>query len=386
MAQSTVTVRRGIAAALAGAGAGALALSGPAVAAPVGGKPWVETPTGQVSMMSVAQQNPSVTWAGGADVVTDPEGGISFTPTLYERDLGAGGTWQPVTLKGAGAWNSRINDIATTADGSAFFVGDQGQDGQGVLVGRYTAGQWRLTADKGLPAGTVEGSLLSVSAVSAKDAWAVGQGYTEDFAPIPVVQHWDGTRWRSVQIPGSKNWSVNQVDEVAPNDVWVVGVDESTGQAVAVHWDGQRWKRTPTPAHADTTILFDIAARTPDDVWAVGWSRDTDKQTPAGYAVHWDGTAWSEAQLPRGTFGLQSVALHGKKGVAVVGGNDDGAVGLNLTAAGGWASLGLPQNDPELPLGVSAVAASGNHLTIVGWHYVSSPEGDSFSNGTILTR
>ncbi|MFG1807344.1 hypothetical protein [Streptomyces sp. NPDC049040] len=387
MAHSTMTVRRGMAAALAGAGIGALALGGTAAAAPVGGRPWVETPTGQVSMMSVAQQGPSVTWAGGAAVVSDADGGISFTPTLYKRDLATDGAWRQLPLQGAGAWNSRINDIATAPDGSAFFVGDQGVDGQGVLVGRYTAGHWHLTSDKGLPAGTVEASLLSVSAASGQDAWAVGQGYVEDpFTAVPVVQHWNGKQWRSVHIPGSKNWSLNQVDEVAPDDVWVVGVDEATGQSVATHWDGQRWKRTPTPAFGDSAILFDVAARTPDDVWAVGWSRDTDKQTPAGLALHWDGTSWTEVPLPRGTFALQSVALRGRSGVIVVGGIDDGAVGLSLNSAGGWGSLGLPQNDPELPLGVTAVAASGKGLTIVGWHYVSSPEGDSFSSGTILTR
>ncbi|MGW5355847.1 hypothetical protein ACWERV_35695 [Streptomyces sp. NPDC004031] len=386
MAHAAVTVRRGIAAALAGAGVGALALSGTAAAEPVGGRPWVETLTGQVSMMTVAQQGPSVTWAGGATVVTDPDGGISFTPTLYERDLGKGGKWRQLSLPGAGAWNSRINDIATAADGSAFFVGDQGADGQGVLVGRYTGGHWHLTADKGLP-GTVEAALLSVSAVSATDAWAVGQGYTEDtFAAVPVVQHWDGKRWRSVRIPGSQDWSLNQVDEVAPDDVWVVGVDEATGQSVAAHWDGHRWTRTPTPAFPDSAVLFDVAARTPDDVWAVGWSRDTDKQRPAGLALHWDGTTWTEVRLPRGTFALQSVALRGRNGVVVVGGIDDGAVGLSLTSTGGWKSLGLPESDPQLPLGVGAVAASGNHLTVVGWHYASSDGGDSFANGTILTR
>lgn len=323
---------------------------------------------------------------GGAAVAADSDGGVSFTPTLYKRDLAAGGTWRQLPLRGAGAWDSRVNDIATAADGSAFFVGDQG-GGQGVLVGRYTAGQWHLTSDQGLPAGTIEASLLSVSAVSAKDAWAVGQGYVEDpFTAVPVVQHWDGKRWRSVQIPGSQDWSLNQVEEVAPNDVWVVGVDEATGQSVATHWNGHRWTLTPTPAFADSAILFDVAARTPNDVWAVGWSRDTDKQTPAGLALHWDGISWTQVQLPRGTFALQSVALQGKSGVVVVGGIDDGAVGLSLTSTGGWKSLGLPQNDPQLPLGVTAVAASGNRLTIVGWHYVSSEEGDSFSSGTILTR
>jgi len=69
-----------------------------------------------------------------------------------------------------------------------------------------------------------------------------------------------------------------------------------------------------------------------------------------------------------------------------VGGNDDAAVGLSWTPTAGWRSLGLPENDPQLPLGVSSVVSSVGHLTIGGWHYVSSDYGDSFSSGAILTR
>lgn len=380
-------VNRRIAKGLAGAGAIMMAASGAASATPSGGGEWTETSTGNVSVMTVAQPSPSVTWAGGAVVESPQPGMIRFTPAVYERDLARGGQWHRIPLQGAEAWNSRINDIATAPDGSAFFVGDQGAHGQGVLVGRHVAGTWQLTADTGIPAGTVEAGLLSVSAASGRDAWAVGQGYTQDtFAQIPVVQHWDGRRWQSVKIPGSANWGLNQVEEVAPDDVWAVGMDYDTRQSVAVHWDGHRWTRTPTPVFPDSAVLFDVAARTPTDVWAVGWSRDTDKQRPAGLALHWDGTSWTQVPLPTGTFSLQAVTLRPHGAIAVVGGNDDAAVGLNWTPAAGWQSLALPESDPQLPLGVSSVVSSGTHLTIGGWHYVSDDNGDSFSSGTILTR
>ncbi|WP_143172560.1 hypothetical protein [Actinacidiphila paucisporea] len=382
-----VSFQRRAAQALAVTGAVTLAVSGPAVAAAADSSTWAETSTGAVSVMSVAQPTPSVTWAAGAKVVTPDDGTVAFTPTLYERDLGKGGTWRQLPLAGADAWNSRINDIATNPDGSAFFVGDQGAGDQGVLVGRYAAGSWKLTADRTLPAGTVSGSLLSVSSVSGQDAWAVGQGYTRDtFAQVPVVQHWDGRQWRSVRIPGSDDWGLYQVDEVAPDDVWVAGTDYATGQSLAVHWDGQRWKRTATPAFPDSSVLFDIAARTPSDVWAVGWSRDTDKQRPAGLALHWNGTSWAQVPLPAGTFALQALTLRPRGGLAVVGGNDDAAVGLAWSPAAGWSSLGLPENDPQLPLGVSSVVSSGAHLTVGAWHYVSSDGGDSFASGAVLTR
>ncbi|ELP67209.1 Tat pathway signal sequence domain protein [Streptomyces turgidiscabies Car8] len=382
-----MTVGRRIAGQLAGVGAITMVISGTATAEPAGGGAWAETPTGQVSVMSVAQPSPTKTWAAGAEIVGDPESGnISFTPAMYERDLARGGAWKRTALRGADAWDSRINDISTASDGSAFFVGDQGSDGGGVLVGRYVGGAWQLTPGT-LPAGTVEASLLSVSSVSGQDAWAVGQGYTEDtFTQIPVVQHWDGRRWRSVQIPGSANWGLHQVVELAPNDVWTVGVDYDTGQSVAVHWDGRRWTRTPTPVFPDSAVLFDVVARSSTDIWAVGWSRDTDKQRPAGMALHWDGVSWTQVPLPAGTFSLQAATLRPNGGLAVVGGNDDAAVGLSWTPAEGWRSLGLPESDPQLPLGVSSVVANGTHLTVGGWHYRSSGNGDTFKSGAILTK
>ncbi|WP_225850008.1 hypothetical protein [Streptomyces sp. HPF1205] len=382
-----MTVKRRIAGGVAGVGAVVMAVSGQAVAAPASGGGWTETSTGQVSVMTVAQQGPFVTWAGGAAVSTDAQGVTRFTPTVYERDLEHGGTWRDVPLQGADAWDSRINDMALPADGSGFFVGDQGTGDQGVLVGRYTAGSWRLTADTSLPAGTVDASLLSVSAASGQDAWAVGQGYEQDtWTMIPLVQHWDGRRWRSVRIPGSADWGLYQVQELSPDDVWVVGADYGTGQSLALHWNGHTWTRTPTPAFPDSSVLFDVVARTPSDVWAVGWSRDTDKQRPAGLALHWDGTAWKEVPLPAGTFALQAAALRPHGGLAVVGGNDDAAVGLAWAPGTGWQSLGLPENDPSLPLGVASITASGSHLTIGGWHYVSADTGDTFSSGALLTR
>jgi hypothetical protein len=83
---------------------------------------------------------------------------------------------------------------------------------------------------------------------------------------------------------------------VAPNDVWVVDVDNYTGQSVAVHWNRHRWTQTPTPAFTDSAVLFDVVARSRRDVWAVGWCRDTDKHRPRGA-----GHALDRHRLDRGT-------------------------------------------------------------------------------------
>jgi hypothetical protein len=250
---------------------------------------------------------------------------------LYQRDTAKGPDWHKVPLPVDG-WDSRVNDMATTADGTGFLVGDMDPGDQGVLVGRHTSGGWQISADTVLPAGTVGASLLSVSARSGQDAWAVGSADVDDgsaYSSVPLVQHWNGRAWQSVRIPGSADWGLYQVDEVAPDDVWVVGADYDSGQALVVHWDGRQWTRTPVPAFPDSANLFDVSARSPSDVWAVGWYRDTDKQRPLGLALHWDGHSWTQVPLPAGTFALNSVALQPHGGIAVVGGNDDAAVGLS---------------------------------------------------------
>lgn len=358
----------------------------PASAAP-GASSWTETNLGSVQVASAQAAGPGITWVAGAQVTTDQATGATrFAPVLFQQDRAEGETWQRLPVSFAG-WDSRSNDLDVTPDGSAYLVGDMSGTDPGVLVGRYVAGRWNVSADTALPAGTTDASLLSVSGTSAHEAWAVGQA-DDATGQVPLVQHWNGHAWQLVRIPiaGYDQWLLTQVKEVSPNDVWVVGNDNATGQTLAAHWDGTAWRRIPTPAFPDSSVLFDIAARTPSDIWAVGWYRDTDKQRPLGLALHWDGRSWTQLPLPAGTFALNSVALQPAGGIAVVGGNDDAAVGLTWDPAGGWKSLDLPENNPDQPLGAWTVLAQPGRLTVTGWHYLSSDFGDTFESGVILTR
>jgi hypothetical protein len=81
--------------------------------------------------------------------------------------------------------------------------------------------------------------LTGVSAVSAKDVWAVSGIATE---------HWDGTRWRIVASPHRNPKTIaalSAVAAIAPRDVWAVG--GVLYEMVAAHWNGVRWGIAPTP-------------------------------------------------------------------------------------------------------------------------------------------
>jgi hypothetical protein len=53
----------------------------------------------------------------------------------------------------------------------------------------------------------------------------------------------------------------------------------------------------PTPpATAQTVTLSAVAAPSPDDVWAVGYTQGPEPSRP--FAMHWDGHLWSQPAVP----------------------------------------------------------------------------------------
>jgi hypothetical protein len=126
---------------------------------------------------------------------------------------------------------------------------------------------------------TVPGSgyFLGIGVVSAQDIWAVGHGWDG----FPFTEHYDGTAWSVVdspQVPGD----LGDVSAVSSNDVWAVGT--SAGAGLIEHWDGTTWS---VVAGAASDNLGGVAGLAEDNVWAVGSS--------GGHALaeHWDGTSWS---------------------------------------------------------------------------------------------
>src|ERR1041385_742554 len=65
---------------------------------------------------------------------------------------------------------------------------------------------------------------LGVSASGPTDAWSVGIDDVNSFRR-PLVEHWDGLRWRAVRVPqppGRQAW-FHGVFQLGPTDVWAVG-------------------------------------------------------------------------------------------------------------------------------------------------------------------
>jgi hypothetical protein len=145
--------------------------------------------------------------------------------------------------------------------------------------------------------------LLAVKALSATDAWAVGDGETG-----VMVLHWNGTAWSRAATPGIPgSAALEAVTALSPTDAWAVGdVFTSTGdQSLVLHWDGTNWtrQRSPSPGGtgtSDFSKLFGVSVLSARNAWAVGsYGQFTAKfRVGKPLALHWDGTSWTQVASP----------------------------------------------------------------------------------------
>jgi hypothetical protein len=131
--------------------------------------------------------------------------------------------------------------------------------------------------------------LQAVVAISANDAWAVGETPNQG-----VVEHWNGTRWSLVPSPYIENVSLFGVAASSANDIWAVGED-SEGSPIE-HWNGTRWSVVPSPQFYESK-LYGVATVSSNDVWAVGNYTKSDFKTKT-LIEHWDGKNWQVVPSP----------------------------------------------------------------------------------------
>ncbi len=172
--------------------------------------------------------------------------------------------------------------------------------------------RWKLSA-------TVEpkseSSFFGVATRAPNDVWVVGeQGAAESSDGTPLVEHWNGTRWRLVPSPSGPG-SLNDVAATAADDAWAVGAHR--GRAVIEHWDGVAWRIVPSP-NVGASSFEGVAAASPRDAWAVGSRGECCEGPPL--VEHWDGSGWHVISMPA------SAAKQSLTGVSIAG---DGEIWTN---------------------------------------------------------
>jgi hypothetical protein len=282
------------------------------------------TPTGGGAMYAVAATSARNAWAvGGSD------GPPGKTEILHWN----GTAWKHVpspTPKGGALFG-----VTATSARNAWAVGCAGNCFQGFGGIKTLILHWNGTAWKRVPSPSpgAGSSLSSVTATSARNAWAVGCTafcFLSSASPHTVILRWNGTAWKQVPSPGpARVGALNGVAATSASNAWAVGCaghcfgPMATTKTMVVHWDGSAWKSVASPSPAGNSLLTAVAATSASNAWAVGYTRNSNKTL----IERWNGTAWK--QVPSPTPGQFSQLL----GVAATSASNAWAVGSDLNEA-----------------------------------------------------
>ena len=219
--------------------------------------------------------------------------------------------------------------------------------------------------------------LGGISGTSSSDVWAVG--HYELLTPgneRNLIMHWNGSGWQifsGTDLSSTYN-DLWDVAAITPNDVWAVGTynDPGTSRSQLLHWNGTNWSHTTIPIIPGGSFLFSIDAISANDIWAVGGQAGS--PTRPAYTIHYDGSNWTEfpAATP-GTFRNYFQAVDG------IASNDVWAVGYLSNSYGdfhamaqhwdgsSWTNFALPASI-STPLGelYSVTMISSNDVWAVG--------------------
>jgi hypothetical protein len=157
------------------------------------------------------------------------------------------------------------------------------------VILHWNGSRWSLVT---VPAIRHGYQLVSVAAVSARNAWAVGYTNGLNFPSRTVILHWNGRTWRRVRspdpFPGGEGNGLAAVAASSASNAWTVGNSFTGpfGGPFTERWDGTSWTTVTVPVPTGGAILAGIAISPSGHAWAVG-SGLTDT-----LILHWNGTAW----------------------------------------------------------------------------------------------
>jgi len=108
----------------------------------------------------------------------------------------------------------------------------------------YNGHRWTRHALPGYPG--------DINVISPTDIWAIGRGKSFD---RQFLMHWNGARWRTLQIPRPARIPKNSIEYVsglvatAPHDLWLARYIETGSQGARtlylLHWARGRWHKVP---------------------------------------------------------------------------------------------------------------------------------------------
>jgi len=232
-----------------------------------------------------------------------------------------------------GTGNDELNGGAAISARSIWAVGSrqQGTGPTGTLIEHWNGTRWRSVASPDPGTGKTSSVLYAVAAGSARQAWAVGGDSLSGGRVLAL--RWNGARWSVSKAanPHRGSPALSSVTATSARSALAVGTISGPGKGqvrtLAEKWTGSVWSILPTPAPAGGARLYAVAARDRDYAWAVGSIGYLWRKT---LAEHWDGRTWTQvpAPSPSPIDNLLSAvtAIPGRGGFLAIGGAGPGGL------------------------------------------------------------
>jgi hypothetical protein len=237
-------------------------------------------------------------WAVGDHAYS---GDVAVQP-LIEHWNGTG--WSIVPGPDLGSADNGLYGVAAVSTSNIWAVGEHWGSAGGCV--KTLVEHWNGTGWSRVPSpspGSIFSGLFGVAALTANNVWAVGwdQSIFSSGAESKqtLVEHWDGTTWTAVPSPNpspalSKLFGVTAV---TAHNAWAVGEYTYSAtvpaQTLIEHWNGTNWSTVPSPSPGQyANTLSSVAAVSADDIWAVGSSEGASgtSRTLATLVLNYSGT------------------------------------------------------------------------------------------------
>lgn len=255
---------------------------------------------------AVDATSPNDVWAVGSFTNGD---GLSPSSTLIEHWNGS--AWSIVPSPNPGTGLNELFGVTAIASNDVWAVGDFNSASgplieSTILIEHWDGSQWSVVSSPN--PGTFANRLNAVTALASNNVWAVGNFTNEPNQILSVqtgVEHWDGTQWSvvpSANAPSSGGTLIS-VTAISSSDIWAVGQFRIVGgpgnaQTLAEHWDGTQWTIVTTPNIIFSDTLNSVSAIATNNVWAVGDGVNTNDSVSQTLIAHWNGKSWVAVKHP----------------------------------------------------------------------------------------
>ena len=279
-----------------------------------------------------------------------------------------GGSW---TIAGTPLVSGQLSGVDGSASNNVWAVG---AGDSGSLTERWNGSSWSVVPSPN-PPNAVGTSLSGVKTFSTSNAWAVGTFSTSTAPSVrTLVQRWNGTSWTVVPSPSPDPTQnlLTDVDGASANDVWAIGNRGNDGYGgttagLVLHWNGSTWSQVNVPGTvSDGTFnvptLQDVLAISANDVWIVGRAFSWIHFKVVPIALHWNGQTWQRSVMTNAPNDGQ-----GFHGVAALSSTKVYAVGSVIAR---WTGTSWATESAAVPGLLSDAAAAGpSTVWGVGWRY-----------------